>query len=227
MNTKKIIKNLEAFQYNHGLQSVLSDCLRLWSIKVSNAFDIDFKRVKQRLIISREIIKKYTPAELVIIEQSYFDLVELLLPMTKSEKFDDYLGELYMATDSANKKAGQYFTPYQLSQLMAQITIDEDLIKKEIITVNEPTCGSGGSILAFLEELLKKDVNYTSRVLVVAQDIDIRCVNMCYLQLAFAGVPAVVLHGDTLSYHFWDMWITPAFMMQYNKFKNVWDNLSK
>lgn len=50
-------------------------------------------------------------------------------------------------------------------------------------------------------------------------DIDLRCVHMTYLQLALAGVPAIVRHQDSLSREIWSVWKTPALVFQYPRFK--------
>ena len=52
-------------------------------------------------------------------------------------------------------------------------------------------------------------------------DIDTRCVHMSYLQLGLAGIPAVIFHRDALSLETWDRWETPAYIMQYTRFKDV------
>jgi len=41
---------------------------------------------------------------------------------------------------------------------------------------------------------------------------------MTYLQLALAGIPAVVYHRNGLTLETWDKWETPAYIMQYPRF---------
>ena len=48
------------------------------------------------------------------------------------------------------------------------------------------------------------------KTLLVAQDIDIRCVWMAYIQLSLYGIPAVVIHGNTLTMETWSQWYTPC-----------------
>ena len=48
-------------------------------------------------------------------------------------------------------------------------------------------------------------------------DIDSKCVHMAYIQLSLYGIPAVVVHGDTLSLKTWSTWITPIYLL--NNFK--------
>lgn len=44
-------------------------------------------------------------------------------------------------------------------------------------------------------------------------DVDIRAVHMAYTQLALLHVPAVVIHGDTLSLEEYAHWHTPAHIL--------------
>lgn len=223
MDLKTIVKKFENFRFKYDMQSVISDSLQLWAIRVSNVLDIWQEPERKR--IYSEISQRYKPEELVIINDIFMDVAALLQTIATEKAFDDYLGRLYMESGTASKQAGQFFTPYNVSRLLGSISATNDVINKSIITVNEPACGSGGTILAFLEALQEKGVNYTERVLVVAQDIDRRCVAMTYLQLSFAGVPAVVQLGNTITQKFTENWFTPAFMLQYPKFKNIFQNL--
>lgn len=81
-------------------------------------------------------------------------------------------------------------------------------------------------VVAAADVWKEQGFNYTDKALVVANDIDRNCVLMSYLQISFTGMPAVIKHQDTISQKIWDRFITPAFSMQYTKFKRVYDDLS-
>lgn len=42
---------------------------------------------------------------------------------------------------------------------------------------------------------------------------------MAYIQLSAIGVPAVIYQRDTLTMQTWQKWETPAYIMQYLRFK--------
>ena len=134
--------------------------------------------------------------------------------------FNDYLGEIFMRLNIANGKAGQVFTPFHIAELMARVTVGENTqtVQNEILTICDPCCGSGVMSLAALDVLISKGVNYARDVFIECSDIDIRCVHMAYLQLSLAGVPAIIKHQNTLTNEIWDVWKTPAFVMQYTRF---------
>ena len=107
---------------------------------------------------------------------------------------------------------------------MARCLLDSDRLKEkankdEIITINDPCCGGGGMLIAALEVLKSLGVNYARNCFMEANDVDIRCVHMTYLQLALAGVPAIVRHQNTLTRECWSVLYTPAYLFQYLRFR--------
>lgn len=115
----------------------------------------------------------------------------------------DFLGKLYMALELGNHWKGQFFTPYSLCKCMADITIGKDTIEKidrqEFISVNDPACGAGATLVAAANALKLKGVNYQTSVLFVAQDIDRIVGMMCYIQLSILGCPGYVVVADTIT----------------------------
>lgn len=59
--------------------------------------------------------------------------------------------------------------------------------------------------------------DYRHNTFFVAQDIDIRCVWMAYIQLSLYGIPAMVIHGNTLTMEEWDRWYTPYASVPFSK----------
>lgn len=140
--------------------------------------------------------------------------------------FADWAGELYMDSGTSNGKAGQFFTPYSVSQCMARINFhkDEVLAKlgsdpNRVLTIYEPTCGAGGLIVAAIDALNEAGVNYSWNAFVDCGDIDPRCVHMTYVTLSLLGVPAVVRLGDALMMEYRQAWFTPAYLMAWPHFK--------
>ena len=140
--------------------------------------------------------------------------------------FADWAGELYMDSGTSNGKAGQFFTPYSVSQCMARINFpkDEVLAKlgsdpNRVLTIYEPTCGAGGLIVAAIDALNEAGVNYSWNAFVDCGDIDPRCVHMTYVTLSLLGVPAVVRLGDALMMEYRQAWFTPAYLIAWPHFK--------
>jgi type I restriction-modification system DNA methylase subunit len=112
---------------------------------------------------------------------------------------DDVLGDIYMKSGMGSKAAGQFFTPFHLSELTAKLSIGvADLNSNDVIKINEPSCGGGGMIIAAAKVLHEAGIDYQQKMDVVAQDLDWKGVYMCYVQLSLLGIKAICVQGDTL-----------------------------
>ena len=54
-------------------------------------------------------------------------------------------------------------------------------------------------MIALSGELMSAGINYQRALHVTATDVDLKCVHMGYVQFALLGIPAVVLHGNSIS----------------------------
>ena len=70
--------------------------------------------------------------------------------------------------------------------------------EKGYVTINDPACGGGVMLVAACAHMKELGYNINRQVCIYAQDIDSKCANMTYIQLALLGVPAVVVTGNTL-----------------------------
>jgi N-6 DNA Methylase len=124
----------------------------------------------------------------------------------------DALGQMYMELEIHNEKAGQFFTPPALSELMARITASDLIAKlnRPFLMVCEPACGAGGMILAFTKVLIEHRHNPAEKLWVQCQDVDRMSALMCYLQLSLWNIPGVVIVGNTLSMEVREVFYTPA-----------------
>ena len=115
----------------------------------------------------------------------------------------DYLGKLFMDLDLGNEHNGQFFTPYHVCQLMADIScsLGDDIFS--VKTVNDPACGAGATLIAgyhtYRKLYTEKNLNAQNYILMFAQDIDETVALMCYIQLSMLGIAAVVKVGNTLT----------------------------
>ena len=121
-----------------------------------------------------------------------------ILSMALEDNIDDVLGKVYMESELGNKGTGQFFTPFHVSRMCAELELQKEDGKRKI-TISEPSCGAGGMIIASAAVLNDRGINYQNCLDVVAQDLDWKAVYMCYVQLSLLGIRAVVAQGDTLS----------------------------
>jgi type I restriction-modification system DNA methylase subunit len=118
-----------------------------------------------------------------------------------------------------NKWAGQFFSPYPLCRMMAAMTLgDEAELRERIsqrgfITASEPAVGSGAMVIALAHAMKDLGINYQQHLHVTAVDVDAKCVHMAYVQLALLHIPAVIVHGNSLSLEEHARWYTTAHIL--------------
>lgn len=125
----------------------------------------------------------------------------------------DFLGRLSSELEILNSENGQTFSPYPLARLMAQMTLGDAaaLIKRDgYLTLCEPASGAGVMVLAAADVLQEQGFNPSETLLAEATDVAALCFHMSYIQLAMRGIPARVIHGDSLSREVIEWSWTPA-----------------
>lgn len=195
---KDIIQALNDLSGRYSAYEVFSDWVRTSAIAVQNASVMIHDKVwEKRESDYMDTMKRYSPGEQDKMSEMFYLLVE-----TMEEGYDDVLGSIFMQAGLGSGITGQFFTPYNISRLCGRMAVDnqiEGYHEGDLITLHEPTCGSGGMIIAAAECLKERGINYQRVLEVVAQDLDWRCVCMTYLQLSLYGIKALVVQGDTLA----------------------------
>ena len=153
-------------------------------------------------------IQPYSPDELSGLVKLY-GLATLALAAYPAT---DWLGRLYMALGSGNSHTGQYFTPPDVARAIAAITLQGARARIEhqgFVTLADPACGAGGMLIEAANELYR--LGYDPKQVMMAQAVDHSrdCFNMAYLQLSLLHIPAMVIHGDSLTQEVWERRPTP------------------
>lgn len=191
MNYKdEIIKALNELSGSYSVHSVYADWVEMMAMSFSNAVDSVNKEERERKY--QELSRKYSEEQLNKISE-----ITGMLSLACEEKFEDVLGYVYMHLEGSSKALGQFFTPYHICQLVAKTTVLDDFKTPKV--VNEPSCGAGGNIIALAEWLYENGINYQENLQVVCQDLDWRSVYMTYVQMYLYGIPARVIHCNSLA----------------------------
>lgn len=133
------------------------------------------------------------------------DLIHLIkdIPMDGRQGYD-VLGFIYeylisMFAANAGKKAGEFYTPHEVSQLMSEIVADHLKEKKEI-EIYDPTSGSG-SLLITIGKSVAKYIEGENKVKYYAQELKENTYNLTRMNLVMRGIipdNIVTRNGDTL-----------------------------
>lgn len=127
----------------------------------------------------------------------------------------DFLGEIYHALELHNKDMGQFFTPFALSQLCAEM-VDKDCMrevvsgKRKWVTIDEPAVGAGGMLLAYAHVAEAEGLDLSKQVWFRATDLSEMAFMMAYIQLSLRGMAGVVFRGNSLSLEVFEAHYTPA-----------------
>ncbi|OBB62905.1 type I restriction-modification system subunit M [Mycobacterium sp. 852014-50255_SCH5639931] len=104
----------------------------------------------------------------------------------------EYLMQMYAA--NAGKSGGEYYTPQEVSELLARITV---VGKKSVNKVYDPACGSGSLLLKFAKALGKEKVHQGF----FGQEINLTTYNLARINMFLHDVNYEqfdIAHGDTL-----------------------------
>lgn len=173
-----------------------SDFVEMTAIAISNCFEIRETVKQDREKRYMAIIGQYSESE----QQIFPELVGILVNALEREAEQDFLGEMFMALELGSHWKGQFFTPYSLCKAMAKINVQDakDKIgKKGYVSVNDPACGAGATLIAARNALALDGIGST-QAFFVGQDIDRTAAMMCYIQLSLLGCAGYVVIADTL-----------------------------
>lgn len=125
------------------------------------------------------------------------------IPMDGKQDYD-VLGFIYeylisMFAANAGKKAGEFYTPHEVSVLMSEIIADH-LKDRDEIKIYDPTSGSG-SLLINIGHSIAKYIDGDNKIKYYAQELKENTYNLTRMNLVMRGIKPsniVVRNGDTL-----------------------------
>ena len=187
---EQMTKIIIAMSGSHSCYEIFRDFVEMSAISIQNGCSIlHDKHYKAREEKYLSIAKKYTKEELKMMCNMLG-----LLQMALEEEMEDVLGQVYMESGCGSKYTGQFFTPFQLASLTAQVAIE----KRNKIKLIEPSTGGGAMIIGAAKALKDMGIDYQRKLEVVAQDIDWIGVYMTYVQISLLGISGIVVQGDSL-----------------------------
>ena len=133
------------------------------------------------------------------------ELIHLIkdIPMDGKQDYD-VLGFIYeylisMFAANAGKKAGEFYTPHEVSLLMSEIVADH-LKDRNEIKIYDPTSGSG-SLLINIGKSVAKFIDNENNIKYYAQELKQNTYNLTRMNLVMRGIlpdNIVTRNGDTL-----------------------------
>lgn len=133
------------------------------------------------------------------------DLIHLIkdIPMDGKQDYDvlGFIYEYLISNFAANagKKAGEFYTPHEVSLLMSEIVADH-LKDRSEIKIYDPTSGSG-SLLINIGKSVARHMGDSDRIKYYAQELKENTYNLTRMNLVMRGIlpdNIVTRNGDTL-----------------------------
>ena len=181
-------------RYHHRYE-VFRDFVTMAGLAIQNTF-LKSEKIEQEYL---SIVKRYEVRDMT-------QMSHLLAAVVQGLEMEhrDFLGSLYMQLDFGSQHIGQFFTPYDVSRMMAKMLMTDsdsgsELEQRGYIRLSEPACGAGGMAIAFAEAMLEQGLNPQRQLVVTCIDLDPVAAMMCYIQLSLLGIPAEVIIGNALS----------------------------
>ena len=135
-------------------------------------------------------------------------------------KYHDFLGDVFGYLELYNKYRGQFFTPYHLGVMKAQMILSKTDIEKHrsekgYFTISDPCSGAGCLLIAAADVIRQMGFNHSEVVLFRAQDIDQLAFYMSYIQLSLTGMAGYCILGDSLipDQESQIYWFTPVYFI--------------
>lgn len=168
----EFIKVFNEMSARYGRSELWYDYIDMHAIALANTCDLRCRDIREEQY--NAIVQKYDEKTV----QQFAELTAITMTALLENPEQDFLGTVYHNLGLSKSQAGQFFTPYNVGQMMARINMPDSFVldKSRILRVNDPCCGAGCLLLAgynvMREQLESTDPDWDKYVLFVAQDID-------------------------------------------------------
>lgn len=219
---QQIVKLLQSMDGKFNRWEIWQDFILMMATSIANRFQDPHGQEREETYL--KAVKKYSKKEL----GTFAEMCAYVVEGMDQDPEQDFLGSLFMALELGSNWKGQFFTPYNVCQMMGQVSgvqhVKEQLENRGWVVVNDPACGAGATLIALANECKKAGINYQQKILFTGQDLDRLAAMMCYIQLSLLGCPGYVVIGDTLLHpataydkrsllptYGQDVWFTPMY----------------
>lgn len=206
---KPIVKLLRSNVGAQRMANVFDDFVEMFALALRNTCDLNGREEREERYL--HIAGKYDGEQLNRFAEAFAGVVNIM-----SGEPRDVLGHLYMELELGNEHMGQFYTPYDIARLMAEMqgdTLTGQVGRDGFAELYEPACGAGAFLVASSEAMRARGFNPQTQLHVTAEDLSAEAVHMAYIHLTLLHIPAVVYRRNTLTLETFDAWYTPAHIL--------------
>lgn len=196
---KEFVKLMNAFDHGRNPSEKFRDFCEMAYCATAKLTAFTKERADELEARYMRIVDRYQDKR--IIRESFPHMMAIAV-MTVQEGGVDFLGEVAGESEFLNKHLEQFFTPYPVARMMAEMQLfdmGEIIAERGFFTMQEPAAGAGVMVLATADVLQGMGFDPGMSMLVNAIDISSMAYHMCYLQLSWRGVSALVECRNALS----------------------------
>lgn len=140
--------------------------------------ELDFGEVRQKNAILKNLLEDFHSLDLRPSQLGSADIIG-----------DAYEYMIALFASDAGKKGGEFFTPSQVSALIAQLVAPQENDR-----IYDPTCGSGGLLLKAAKQIPN------GKFAIYGQEVNSQTWSLCKMNMFLHGIDdATIWSGDTLS----------------------------
>ena len=141
---EEFIKVFHEMSARYGRSELWYDYIDMHAIALANTCDLRCRDAREEQY--NAIVQKYDEKTV----QQFAVLTAITMAALLENPEQDFLGTVYHNLGLSKSQAGQFFTPYNVGQMMARINMPDSLVldKSRILRVNDPCCGAGCLLLA-------------------------------------------------------------------------------
>ncbi|MPM36679.1 hypothetical protein SDC9_83279 [bioreactor metagenome] len=196
-------------------RTAFQDFVTYAALFISNKFDP--VHLAQRTEAMKGLLRDYTSQEQAQFSAGLHEFVCQCQENVVHGRYKDLLGMAYFELGLGGRN-GQDFSPPDIGEIVARLSIpaslgDSALPEQGFFTIMDPACGSGMLSLSAAEHMAFRGYNLCQHLVIQANDTALCCAHMSYVQLSCHGIPAVVIHGNTLTLEEHSRWYTPAYIL--------------
>ena len=188
----ELVRLITSFAYRNGKDNkqVLSDLLK---------YIIGFFNAEPQ----PDKTWQYTKEQNAEFHRMLMQYIKVMQEELKTKEWYDAWGDLFMELTPKGGAKGQFFTPADLCNLMAESNINTDAEPTTVcgafgkrVTINDPAAGSARNLLASHVRFVRDGKR---KPYLVAEDVDIDCCRMSAVNMIVHGCFGEVICHNTLS----------------------------
>ena len=203
---KTLEKKLAAMRSGYRVADNFEILMEIAAISLSNLVRTDKFDEREK--------RYYKLIEAVDYEAATAAFGEIIMWFHEQAEPRDLLGPLHSYLGLDNSGSGQFFTPRHICDFMNQClmpskeNVEATIADKGYISIQDPTVGAGGMLVAAAKVLNSYEIDYTRNALFCGTELMQTTAHTCFVQCALYNMPAVITHGDSLKMQDYDQFIT-------------------